>query len=169
MDPAYEDRLSRAKALATERRVRELADAKQRAAAAELRADRAEASAGRRSRPSRKISAPSIELPRGRAKQQVTLSIAGTAAVVLTDRIVHGRYGTAGAATARQIVGLVVVFIVLGFVADLAPQVAGPLALLIFLTVLATLGPEIFGQIEKATGGKPQPARDRKKKKGRKA
>jgi hypothetical protein len=69
------------------------------------------------------------------AKRIVLLSMTGTGVVVMVEKATKGRFpGT------RTLLGLAVLYVILGFISDFAPGVAGPLAVLVFLAVLLTNG-----------------------------
>lgn len=108
---------------------------------------KAKSSSKKRSR-----SLPSVSIGRSAAEQQVLFSMVGTGVVVFSYRWAEGKYGTPDADSTRTIIGLAVVYLMLGFAADFAPQIAGPFALLVFLTALFRYGPDLFTRIESATG-----------------
>ena len=95
-----------------------------------------------------------------KARKIVLASMVGTGAIILTARAVQGKYGSAvhvpdKTENARVILGLVVVYVILGFASDFAPQFAGPLALLVFATVLFKDGPVVFDAISKREAKNP--------------
>jgi hypothetical protein len=80
----------------------------------------------------------------------VTWSLAATGIVILVSRAQRGEWPDP-----RTFIALAVVYVILGFAAEVAPQLAGPMAVLVFVAVLLTQGSAAFDGISAVVGAGP--------------
>lgn len=80
----------------------------------------------------------------------VTWSLAATAIVILVSRAQRGEWPDP-----RTFIALGVLYVILGFAAELAPQLAGPMAILVFVAVLLSQGAAAFDGVSAVVGAGP--------------
>lgn len=91
---------------------------------------------------------PKLPIPSNRT---VTWSLFATGAVVLVASAARGSWPDP-----RRFIALAVLFVILGFGAELAPQLASAFAVLVFVAVLLYEGTDALEGTIRAVGGKPK-------------